>query len=290
MESLGRSPGYDCRYTVQIQIFSYDAMRVFLTKPELEIDAAKELLKLCLQITDDGKLDLEEIKTLRKWLRVNKDDDSVAAIPYLYDIMARITADGVIDRDELLELQLAIERVIPTANRTPAIQARKKRETERRERRERRRERRRVEKEREKEERKRIREEEHARAMRIRYKFAKVAGVTFPNDDGTERQDVLARCTPGEQLVLQHDAYNDYSIFATKVLRANGEQLGHAPEYLAEQIVERADEGYRIIGVLTDITGGTVERPTLGANFCTFFVDRDVPETELTAYAKELLE
>jgi hypothetical protein len=48
----------------------------------------------------DGKLDLPEIKELRKWLRANKENDSIAAIGYLHDIMARITADGVIDRDE----------------------------------------------------------------------------------------------------------------------------------------------------------------------------------------------
>ena len=50
-----------------------------------------------------------------------KRDNIPVAIGYLYDIMARITADGVIDRDELLELHLAIERIIPTAHRTPVI-------------------------------------------------------------------------------------------------------------------------------------------------------------------------
>jgi transcription initiation factor IIE alpha subunit len=39
--------------------------------------------------------------------------------------MARITADGVIDRDELLELHLAVERVIPTTHRTPVVIYRK---------------------------------------------------------------------------------------------------------------------------------------------------------------------
>jgi len=77
-------------------------------------------------------------------------------------------------------------------------------------------------------------EEEYARQNRLRHCFAKVAGVTFPNDDGSERQDIIKHCQPGEQLILRHDAYSDYSVFATQVLRTNGEQLGHAPEYLAE--------------------------------------------------------
>src|SRR5262245_40885547 len=187
-------------------------MRVFLTNAELETEIGKQLLDLTVRIATDGKLDLPEIKEFRKWLRDNKENESIAAIGYLHDIMARIAADGVIDRDELLELQLAIERVVPAARRAPIVQTRKKREDARRERL---RETRRIEKEKEKEERKRLREEEHARQMRLRHSFAKVAGVTFPNDDGSERQEIIKRCRPGEQLHLRHDAYNEYSMFAT---------------------------------------------------------------------------
>ena len=101
-------------------------MRVYLSKTDVATDAGAELLQLCLRITDDGKIDLEEIKSLIRWLRVNWKNESIPAIPYLYDIMKRITADRVIDKDELLELQIAIERVIPTVQRTPAIQERER--------------------------------------------------------------------------------------------------------------------------------------------------------------------
>lgn len=261
-------------------------MRVFLTTPELETEAGKQLLKLTFRIATDGKLDLPEIKELRKWLRDNKSNESVAAIGYLQDIMARITADGVIDRDELLELHLAVERVIPTSHRKSVIQARKQREAARRERL---REQRHVEKEKEKQERKRIREEEYARQMRLRHSFAKVAGVTFPNDDGSERQHIIRRCRRGEQLILKHDAYNEYSIFATQVLRTNGEQLGHAPEYLAERIYNELDDGYNVVGLLTDITGGSWDKPTRGVNFVVFFVATDVTNEELRHYANSVL-
>lgn len=261
-------------------------MRVFLTQAELENEAGQHLLDLAVRIATDGKLDLDEIKELRSWLRANKGNDNVAAINYLHDIMARITADGVIDRDELLEVHLAIERVIPTAARTPVLQARKKREEARRERL---REKRRVEKEQEEENRKRLREEEYARHMRLRHSFAKVAGVTFPNDDGSERQDIIRRCKPGEQLVLRHDAYNEFSMFATQVLRTNGEQLGHAPEYLAERICNEIEDGCNAIGVLTEVTGGTWDKPTRGANFIAFFVAKDVTNDELQRYANEVL-
>jgi len=63
-------------------------MRVFLTKPELETEAGKQLLELSVQIATDGRIDLEEIKELRRWLRANNANDAVAAIAYLSDIMA----------------------------------------------------------------------------------------------------------------------------------------------------------------------------------------------------------
>jgi hypothetical protein len=259
-----------------------NAMRVFLKTPELGTAAGAELLNLCLQVTQDGKLDLQEIITLRKWLRANQANDSVAAIAYVRDIMQRVTADAVIDREEQLELQLAIERVIPIAYRTASIQARKIREGERRERQ-------RLAKEREKAELQRLRVEERARANRLRHEFAKVAGVSFPNDDGSERQEIVTRCFAGEQLILQHDAYNEYSIFATKVLRLNGEQLGHAPEYLAQRIVERAEQGYAACGVLLDVTGGTFDKPTRGVNLVVLYFDSTVTGEELGGYAQQVI-
>ncbi len=285
-------------------------MRVALTKTELETDVAQELLALIVRITSDGKLELDEIVALRKWLRTNKDNGPVSAelemearllrrwsrtnkdnrtvraIPYLHDIMTRITSDGVIDRDELLELHLAIERVIPTAHRGPIIQARKKREVLRRERLCVQRQ---VANEKTKEERKQKHVEEHTHSMRLRHSFAKVAGVTFPNDDGSERQAIIKRCKPGEQLVLKHDSYNKYSIFATAVCRMNREQLGHAPEYLAERIVNEIEDGFNAIGVLAEVTGGTFDKPTYGANFVVFFVAKNVTDIDLQKYIRQVL-
>ncbi len=261
-------------------------MRVFITTPELETEAGKQLFEIVVRVTTDGKLDLPEIKELRKWLRVNKDNESIAAIGYLHDIMTRITADGVVDRDELLELHLAVERVIPTAHRTLVIQARKKRECDRRERLG---EQRRIEKEKEQEERKPIREEEYQRRMRLRHSFAKVAGVTFPNDDGSERQEIIGRCDRGDELILRHDAYNEFSMFAVQVLRTDGEQLGHVPEYLAERIYNAIEDGYRVAGVLSEITGGAWDKPTRGVNFAAIFAANDVTHEELQQYASNVL-
>lgn len=44
-------------------------MRIYLKTPDLESDAGKQLLDLTVRIAMDGKLDLDEIKALRAWLR-----------------------------------------------------------------------------------------------------------------------------------------------------------------------------------------------------------------------------
>lgn len=259
-------------------------MRVYLKQSDVKSDAGKQLLDLTVRIAMDGELDLDEIKTLRAWLLANEANTQIAAIGYLRDIMTCVAADGVIDRDELIELHLAVERVVPPSHRPPIVEARKKREAVRRERLK---EARRVERERENEERKRLREEEFARKMRLRHSFAKVAGVTFPNDDGSERQAIIRRCRAGEHLILRHEPDNEYSELAIQVLRENGEQLGHAPEYLAERICQEIEAGYQAVGVIKDVTGGTRDKPTRGVNFLTVFLSGDVSREELQKYVAD---
>src|SRR5262249_27027048 len=103
------------------------------TPSELATAAGAGLLYLCRQIAAGGMLNSNDVVRLRSWLRVNQPNESVAAIAYLSGITKRITAAGEVDRAKRLELQLAIEKIIPPAQRTFAIQARKKREAERRE-------------------------------------------------------------------------------------------------------------------------------------------------------------
>jgi hypothetical protein len=70
-------------------------MRVYLKASDLLSSAGKQLLDLAVRIAMDGKLDLDEIKALRAWLRANESNTDIAAIGYLHDIMKRVAADGV---------------------------------------------------------------------------------------------------------------------------------------------------------------------------------------------------
>lgn len=53
----------------------------------------------------------------------------------------------------------------------------------------------------------------------------KIVGVTFKNDDGTNRQDIIESCTEGESLSLEHYYFKDEDAF--KVTNVYGEVLGN---------------------------------------------------------------
>jgi hypothetical protein len=54
--------------------------------------------------------------------------------------------------------------------------------------------------------------------MRLRHAFAKVAGATFSDDDGSERQAIVRQCKSGERLILRHQPDNECSECAIQVL------------------------------------------------------------------------
>lgn len=263
-------------------------MRVYLTNSDLSCEAGRQLLELASRIAQDGKLDLEEIKELRRWLRANQHESSITAIGYLHEIMQRITADGVIDRDELLDLFMAIERVIPVAHRDTVIAARKKRQAEAKLR-DKEKKRQALEKETAErraaiEAQKLAAEAEYRRANPWRSTYCKVAGVTFENDDGSSRQYFISRCRVGERVALIRKLDNPYSEYATAVVRNYGQQIGYVPEYLAAEVCDEMELGYRVCGLIKDLTGGTADRPIRGVNLLIVFASPEVSYLDFQKY------
>lgn len=91
----------------------------------------------------------------------------------------------------------------------------------------------------------------------------RVAGVTFENDDGTNRQEILKKCKPGDSIVLEHWPMPEDE-YAVKVLRENGEQLGHIPREDAEDVAEWLGSANSVTAKIKKITGGTKDKPTIG--------------------------
>ena len=94
--------------------------------------------------------------------------------------------------------------------------------------------------------------------------YSKLQGVTRTNSDGSERQDVIAElCYQGQRLLLMR-APNQYSYNNLDVYVAY--QVGQVNPELAELLAPILDEGGIVRAQITDITGGTEEKPTRGVN------------------------
>ena len=96
--------------------------------------------------------------------------------------------------------------------------------------------------------------------------WAKVAGVTHENEDGTSRQEILKRCEKLEFLRLKPEPGNPVDRDAIAVLRRNGEQLGYLDRRLAGETHNRIQKGERWEAMLTAITGREHPHEWLGAN------------------------
>lgn len=101
--------------------------------------------------------------------------------------------------------------------------------------------------------------------------YSKIAGVTMRNDNGIERQDIIAaRCEEGDALALVREPDNEFDYNAIAVYHIGGDgkafQLGYIGAELAEEMAERLDDGAPVTARITDITGGKPGKPTLGVN------------------------
>lgn len=96
----------------------------------------------------------------------------------------------------------------------------------------------------------------------------KVKGVTFDNEDGTNRQDILSRVFEHDQLEIEKYEYNGKP---AAYVKCNGEIIGNISADLAESLAERyPDAQYE--ARITELTGGSEGR-TLGCNIEIDIVD-----------------
>ena len=80
----------------------------------------------------------------------------------------------------------------------------------------------------------------------------KVVGVSFDNDDGTSRQDILSRCTVGDQVYFRYYVYRGTPAYS--VTTDHG-QIGNLPAELSHTIDQQYD-GCTLYGTITKISGG----------------------------------
>jgi HIRAN domain len=118
--------------------------------------------------------------------------------------------------------------------------------------------------------------------------FTKVVGVTHQNRDRSKRQNIIAKCSRLEPLVLDHEENNRYDPNAIRVLRQDGEQIGFLDAGLAKQLVSQSKKGFRFDAFIVDLTGGEPDKPTLGVNLVIIVAPPNASVDEVRAFWESL--
>lgn len=82
---------------------------------------------------------------------------------------------------------------------------------------------------------------------------AAVTGESFRNEDGSDRQQEIARCRIGEPVALERDPANPHDGNCIKVISARGVQIGNVARDAAEWMAERLDKGRPLAAVIDGI-------------------------------------
>jgi HIRAN domain-containing protein len=119
----------------------------------------------------------------------------------------------------------------------------------------------------------------------VRHFFASVAGESYPNRDGTDRQAIIASCRVGEALVLDAEPDNPVEENAVRMLRRDGQQIGYLEHGMAARLVDDLSEFTAFVAGIGQGGGG----PYLGVSL--LIVDNDGQDAAaVAAYARAVLE
>lgn len=80
-----------------------------------------------------------------------------------------------------------------------------------------------------------------------------VVGVTFENDDGGSRQEIIEMLSEGDELVLEREFDNGYDENAIAVFDEFYAQIGYINKELASELAPLMDAGQRVKGSVSEI-------------------------------------
>jgi hypothetical protein len=123
----------------------------------------------------------------------------------------------------------------------------------------------------------------------VRHFYTKVAGVTYKNDDGSDRQDILSTCSPLKKLRLEHEDNNPHDPNAIRVCTEEGRQIGHLFRDVASDVWWRMQHNFTYAAVSANLTGGTKEYPQLGMNIILLVGRPRVSQEEMQAYLVRIM-
>lgn len=85
--------------------------------------------------------------------------------------------------------------------------------------------------------------------------YSKVTGVTFENEDGVNRQDLLRKLNSGAKLELRMEPENPHDDNAVEIYSSVG-KIGYIKRDLAAYITTLLEKKVRVIVEVEEITGG----------------------------------
>ena len=100
--------------------------------------------------------------------------------------------------------------------------------------------------------------------------YSKVAGALQKNDDGSDRQAIIKKCSIGETLHLLPEPTNTHSKHAIRVVRQNGQQLGYLPDSTARSVTRHLKGGGAAWAAIKDLTGGERGKESRGVNLVVY--------------------
>jgi hypothetical protein len=122
-----------------------------------------------------------------------------------------------------------------------------------------------------------------ANAPRVRYFFTKIVGVTHRNNDGSDRQAIIAGCSPFESLQAEHED-NPHDPNAIRVSRLSGEQIGYLSREVAAELWWKMQHGFNFAVIAGQITGGAPHQKSLGMNVVVVVAKPEISPDEIQAY------
>jgi hypothetical protein len=122
----------------------------------------------------------------------------------------------------------------------------------------------------------------------IRHVPANVLGVSLANEDGTSRQEIIARCSRFERLVLEREKGGRRDPDAIRVCRENGEQIGRLPPEISSEIVARRAASCRCEAYIRDFPGGERSSKTRGVSLWIVVAQPGVSERQFNRYVRKL--
>lgn len=75
--------------------------------------------------------------------------------------------------------------------------------------------------------------------------YSRVAGVTFPNEDGVNRQSLIVLCKPFDRIMLVREPENPHGATAIRVTNADGAKLGYLPRERSGELSWQIDRSHR---------------------------------------------